>query len=134
MKKADGRQHGNRIFSAEKEELFVGFLQAFSFANRPLSRALFLAQVVKHREDADGWDPSVWYKGFVARHKSRLRPSIIKGLKSERVKTTAHDQIKEWVEWFPQYIAYNKISPIAIVKRELPFKAHTSVVPQLKRL
>ena len=94
MKKSGGRSHGNLIFCAEDEEVFVGLLQGFSFANRALSREAFTQVVVKHRGGSTDWDTDAWYTKFLNRHKDRLRPGTVKGLKSERIRTTVHDQVR----------------------------------------
>ena len=70
---------------------------------------------MKRRGGSTDWDTDAWYTSFLKRHKERLRPGAVKGLKSTRVRTTVHDQIEEWAEFYPEYITEHKISAKSII-------------------
>lgn len=108
------RIHGNMIFDAKQEETIVGLLQGFDLLNRPLCKldALKLAKSM-HKDDPD-WDPTSWYESFIDRHRHRLSPSAVQGLKAERCSSDVEMHLKNFVEFFPGWLK-DKAIPLKLL-------------------
>jgi len=62
--------HGNRRLSAEREDVVVGVIQAFSINNLPLSK-LQIRAIVSRRWNIDVSES--WVRRFLRRHHLHLR-------------------------------------------------------------
>lgn len=56
------------------------------------------------------WKPKSWYRGFLKRWKHKLQLRTVKGLSMARIRNKTLDDVKEWVEWFPDWMEANGLS------------------------
>lgn len=122
MKASAGKLHGNALFSAEEEEAFVGLLQGFSMLSRGLTKQAFIRSVMAAKPELTkakkGWDADGWFAKFMQRHSTRLTQRTIKGLKSERLGDDVEAQVKDFVQWFPDWMASKGLSTKGLVQAD----------------
>jgi hypothetical protein len=116
--KNGGRRHGNQLFGAQVEEELVGMLECWSLLDRPVTRAVLLRHVTVLRPDKSKWNAAGWYTTFLARHKDRLSPRVLKGLKRERVDTSVLTQTIEFVSWFNDWFKQKGLSTTVLINAD----------------
>jgi len=106
---AGGRSHGHQIFNDSDEEEIMGVLEAFSLANRGLSKQLVVLHLEKLR-GSHGWDARQWLDGLIARHSERFQYMFTVPIDPKRVKEEVYEQTELFVNFFPSWFKRKKLS------------------------
>lgn len=110
--------HGNQTLSSDEERQILGIIHAFAAINKPISKS-HVIQLVKslfpERLKSNG---NKWYERFMITWKRHIRARKVKGLGHKRQNQNLLNDCKNWVKFFPDWIAENEIAGDCIVNAD----------------